>query len=153
VSGAIQSITLQPKPSQQLHIWRLVIHLLAFITTLFAPLMLWHKVMLVLTLVLYSYFSFRQGRGTNGRQIIKVTITPYGRARMVMGDRRKQMARIRQDSLVTPWLIVLRFDLDRGWLPQSLVLTSGTISKEELRQLRVLLRFSEVKKFDPAADR
>jgi hypothetical protein len=64
---------------------------------------------------------------------------------MVMGSGQKQMARIRQDSLVTPWLIVLRFDLDRGLLPHSLVLTSDTMSEEELRQLRVLLRFSDVK--------
>jgi hypothetical protein len=143
VSGTIQSITLQPKPSRQLHVWRLTIHLLACLTTLFAPLILWHKLMLLLALGLYSYVSFRRlGRGS-GRQIMKITVTPFGRARMVMKGGQKLRARIRQDSFVTPWMIVLRFDLDRGWLPQSLVLTSDTISDEQLRQLRVLLRFSD----------
>jgi hypothetical protein len=104
---------------------------------------LWHKLMLLLALGLYSYFSFRQlGRGI-GKQIIKVTVTPYGRARMVMEGGQKLRAKIRQDSFVTPWLIVLRFDLDRGWPPHSLVLTSDTIDEEQLRQLRVLLRFSD----------
>jgi hypothetical protein len=144
VSGTIQSITLQPKPSRQLHAWRLTIHLLAFLTTLSAPLVLWHKLLLLLTLALYGYFSFRQGRRGSGGQIIKVTVTPYGRARMVMGGGQRVMARIRRDSLVTPWLIVLRFDLDRAWLPHSLVLTSDSLGEEQLRELRVLLRFGEL---------
>jgi hypothetical protein len=71
---------------------------------------------------------------------------------MIRADGQKQTSRIRQDSLVTPWLIVLRFDLHRGWLPHSLVLTSDSVSEEELRQLRVLLRFGEVKQIDTTAD-
>jgi hypothetical protein len=60
-----------------------------------------------------------------------------------MGDGGKQMARIRQDSLITPWLVIVRFDLDRGGLPTSLLLTPDTLSEEQLRQLRVLLRFTQ----------
>ncbi|MEW8156599.1 MAG: hypothetical protein AB2765_18660, partial [Candidatus Thiodiazotropha endolucinida] len=54
-------------------------------------------------------------------------------------------ARIRRDSLVISRLIVLRFDLDKGWPPRSLVLPSDTVSEEQMRQLRVLLRFGEIR--------
>ncbi|MEW8027620.1 MAG: protein YgfX [Candidatus Thiodiazotropha sp.] len=145
MSGTIQSITLQPKPSQRLHAWRVAMHLLALLTTLLAPVILWHKLLLLSALALYGYVSFRRGKRDSGSQILMAKITPHGRARVVMGDGRKLTARIRQDSLVTPWLVVLRFDLELGLLPPSLVLTPETISEEQLRQLRVLLRFSEVR--------
>jgi hypothetical protein len=121
-----------------------VIHLLALLTTLFAPVGLWFKIVLLMALALYSYYTLGPGSGKGGRQIVKVTITPYGRARLITGDGRKQTARIRQDSLVTPWLVIVRFDLERGWLPVSLLLTPDTVGDERLRQLRVLLRFCQL---------
>ncbi|MET0063811.1 MAG: protein YgfX [Candidatus Thiodiazotropha endolucinida] len=148
MSGTIQSITLQPKPSRLLQAWRVAIHLLALLTTLFAPMMLWPKVSLLTALALYGYFSFRQGGKGGDGQIGKVTITPYGRARIVMQDGRNLRARIRRDSLVIPWLVVLRFDLDKGWPPCSLVLAPDAVSEEQMRQLRVLLRFGEIRQND-----
>jgi hypothetical protein len=62
-----------------------------------------------------------------------------------MGDGRKLLARVRHDTLVTPWLILLRFDLGRGWFHPTLVLTPDTLSEDEMRRLRVLLRFSQLK--------
>ena len=153
MSGTIQPITLQPKSSQHLHSWRVVIHLLALLTTLLAPLDTGLKLLLLLVLALHGYFSFQQGRMGSGRTIRKVTIAPGGRVRLIMDDGRKQMARIRKDTLVSSWLVVMRFDLDRGWLPLSLVLTSETISEEQMRQLRVLLRFSEIRQIDPSVNR
>lgn len=61
-----------------------------------------------------------------------------------MGDGRKLAARIRQDTLITPWLILLRFDLDRGWRQPALLLIPGSLSEDEMRRLRVLLRFSQL---------
>lgn len=152
MSGTLQSITLQPKPSRHLHAWRIAIHLLALLTTLLAPLILWQKLLLLSVLALHGYFSFQQGRRGRGKAIMKVMVAPGGRVRLIMDDRRKQMARIRKDTLVTPWLVVMRFDLDRGWLPISLVLTSETMSEEQMRQLRVLLRFSEIRQIDPSVN-
>ncbi|MES9814117.1 MAG: protein YgfX [Candidatus Thiodiazotropha sp.] len=145
MSGTIQTITLQPKPSRLLHAWRVAIHLLALMTTLFSPMTLWPKVSLLTALALYGYFSFRQGGKGGDGQIEKVTITPYGRVRIVMQDGKNLRARIRRDSLVISRLIVLRFDLDKGWPPRSLVLPSDTVSEEQMRQLRVLLRFGEIR--------
>ncbi|MET0110117.1 MAG: protein YgfX [Candidatus Thiodiazotropha sp.] len=145
MSGTIQTITLQPKPSRLLHAWRVAIHLLALMTTLFAPMTLWPKVSLLTALALYGYFSFRLGGKGGDGQIAKVTITPYGRVRIVMQDGKNLRARIRGDSLVISRLIVLRFDLDKGWPPRSLVLPSDTVSEEQMRQLRVLLRFGEIR--------
>ncbi|PVV08322.1 MAG: hypothetical protein B6D77_12215 [gamma proteobacterium symbiont of Ctena orbiculata] len=153
MSGMLQSITLQPKPSRHLHAWRMTIHLLALFTTLLAPLILWQKLLLLSALALHGYFSLQQGRRGRGKAIMKVTVAAGGRVRLIMDDGRKQMARIRKDSLVTPWLVVMRFDLDRGWLPISLVLTAETISEEQMRQLRVLLRFSEIRHIDPSVNR
>jgi hypothetical protein len=120
-------------------------HLLALLTTLLAPINSGIKLLLLTALAFYSYYTFGQTSGKRGRRIIKATLTPYGRARMVMGDGRRHTARIRQDSLVTPWLVIVRFDLMAGGLPVSLLLTPETVTDEQLRQLRVLLRFSQVK--------
>lgn len=144
--GKIQAITLCPKPSRKLYIWLMAIHLLALTVTLFAPLVLWHKLVLLLCLALYGYLSYRQARRRSGKRILAARIAPGGRSRITMGDGRKLLARVRRDSLITPWLILLRFDLGRGWSHPSLVLTADCLSEEEMRQLRVLLRFSEVNK-------
>jgi hypothetical protein len=121
-----------------------VLHLLALLTTLFAPINPVFKLMLLSALALYSYHTFGRANGKWGRRIIKATITPYGRARIVMGDGRRQTARIRPDTLVTPWLVIVRFDLVAGGLPVSLLLTPEAIAEEQLRQLRVLLRFCQL---------
>lgn len=144
MSGSIQSISLQPKPSRHLRIWLAAIHLLAFMITLLAPIALEHKLMLLAGLALYSVFSLGREGGKARRRILKATLTPYGRARLVMKDGTKQTARIRQDSLVTPWLVIVRFDLAAGGLPVSLPLAWDSLDREQLRQLRVLLRYSQV---------
>jgi hypothetical protein len=99
--------------------------------------------------MLHGYFTFQQGRSGCGRQILKATITPYGRVRLVMDDGGKRTARVRRDTLVTPWLVMMRFELDASWLPVSLLLTPAIISEEQLRQLRVLLRYGEIKQTEP----
>ncbi|PVV14508.1 MAG: hypothetical protein B6D82_05825 [gamma proteobacterium symbiont of Ctena orbiculata] len=100
--------------------------------------------MLLLILTLQSYLSYRQTRKGSGSRILLARIRPDGRSRITMGDGRKLVARIRQDTLVTPWLILLRFDLDRGWRQPALLLIPGSLSEDEMRQLRVLLRFSQL---------
>ncbi|MES9969225.1 MAG: hypothetical protein ABW092_04270, partial [Candidatus Thiodiazotropha sp.] len=92
----MQSITLQPKPSVHLHRWRLAIHLLALLSTLLAPLELWQKLFLFLALLLHGYFSFQHGRRGGGRTILKVTVIPGGRVRLIMDDGRKLTARVRK---------------------------------------------------------
>ncbi|MBT2970798.1 MAG: hypothetical protein KME56_14650 [Candidatus Thiodiazotropha sp. (ex Ctena orbiculata)] len=142
--GNIQTVTLQPKPSRKLHAWLVAIHLLALLVILLAPMLPWHRAMLLLILTLQSYLSYRQTRKGSGSRILLARIRPDGRSRITMGDGRKLVARIRQDTLVTPWLILLRFDLDRGWSQPALLLIPGSLSEDEMRQLRVLLRFSQL---------
>ncbi|MBT3027387.1 MAG: hypothetical protein B6D72_05760 [gamma proteobacterium symbiont of Ctena orbiculata] len=144
MSGNIQTVTLQPKPSRKLHAWLVAIHLLALLVILLAPMLPWHRAMLLLILTLQSYLSYRQTRKGSGSRILLARIRPDGRSRITMGDGRKLVARIRQDTLVTPWLILLRFDLDRGWRQPALLLIPGSLSEDEMRQLRVLLRFSQL---------
>ncbi|MET0071352.1 MAG: protein YgfX [Candidatus Thiodiazotropha sp.] len=140
----IQALTLQPKPTRKLHAWLVAIHLLALLVILLAPVLAWHRAMLLLILILHGYLSYRRTRKGSGSRIIWARIRPDGRARITMGDGRKLVARIRQDTLVTPWLILLRFNLNRGWRQPTLLLIPGSLSDDEMRQLRVLLRFSQL---------
>lgn len=151
--GKIRAITLQPKPTRILHFWRVAIHLLVFLLILLAPLIAWHKLLLILLLSLHGYLSFRQVRKQSGKQVVTARITPDGRSRLTMGDGRKLLARVRHDTVVTPWVTLLRFDLDRGWFHPTLVLTSDILSEEEMRQLRVLLRFSQFNSNDASDGR
>ncbi|MEW8400919.1 MAG: protein YgfX [Candidatus Thiodiazotropha sp.] len=144
MSGKIQALTLQPRPSRKLHACLVAVHLLALLVILLAPMLPWHRAMLLLILTLQGYLSYRQTRKGSGRRIIRARIRPDGRARITMGDGRKLAARIRQDTLITPWLILLRFDLDRGWRQPALLLIPGSLSEDEMRRLRVLLRFSQL---------
>ncbi|MES9992669.1 MAG: protein YgfX [Candidatus Thiodiazotropha sp.] len=144
MSGKIQALTLQPKPSRRLHTWLVAIHLLASLAVFFTPMLVWHKAILLLIVALYGFLSVRQHRKGSGNKIIAARIRPDGRSRITMGDGQKLIARIRHDTLVTPWLVLLRFDLSGGWRHPTLLLTSDSLSQEEMRQLRVLLRFSQL---------
>ncbi|MEW8507737.1 MAG: protein YgfX [Candidatus Thiodiazotropha sp.] len=144
MSGKIQPITLRPKPSRYLHTWLIAIHLLALPAILFVPMLPWHKSLLLLLLLLQGYLTFLHTRKGSGRRILAARIRPDGRSRITMGDGRKLIARLRHDTLVTPWLVLLRFDPNVGWSHPALLLTQESLSEEEMRQLRVLLRFSQV---------
>jgi hypothetical protein len=133
---------LQPKPARKLNIWKVTIHLLALLVILLAPIALSYKSLLLLLWSLHGYFTYRQLRKGSGKQVVMARILTDGRSRLTMGDGRKLLARVRHDTLVTPWLVLLRFDLDRGWFHPTLILTPETLGEDEMRQLCVLIRFS-----------
>ncbi|MCU7931309.1 MAG: hypothetical protein KZQ90_10945 [Candidatus Thiodiazotropha sp. (ex Codakia rugifera)] len=146
--GKIQAVTLLPKPSQKLYIWQLTTHTLALLVTLFAPLILLHKLLLLLFLAMYILYSHRQSQRSNRNHILKARIEHDGRSRLTMGDGRRLNAKIRTDSVVTPWLILLRFDLKQGWLSPTMVLFEDALPHEQRRQLRVLLKFGGINQED-----
>ncbi|MEL0587135.1 MAG: protein YgfX [Candidatus Thiodiazotropha sp. (ex. Lucinoma kazani)] len=148
MSGKIQAVTLLPTPSRQLYIWQLTTHALALLVTLFAPLILIHKLLLLLLLAIYILYSQRQSQRTNRKHILKVRIEPDGRSRLTMGDGRRLIAKVRSDSVITPWLILLRFNLKQGWFHPTMVLFEDALPHEQMRQLRVLLKFGGINQED-----
>jgi hypothetical protein len=133
---------LQPKHARKIYIWHVAVHLLALLVILLAPIALSYKSLLLLLWSLHGYFTYRQLRKGSGKQVVMARILTDGRSRLTMGDGRKLLARVRHDTLVTPWLVLLRFDLDRGWFHPTLILTPETLGEDEMRQLCVLIRFS-----------
>ena len=65
-----------------------------------------------------------------------------GSALLGWEDGRESGAVLRTDTLVTPWLIQLRFDLPGRRRPVSLLICRDAVSPAEIRRLRTLLRFT-----------
>ncbi|MEW8469777.1 MAG: hypothetical protein AB2637_14690, partial [Candidatus Thiodiazotropha sp.] len=82
MSGKIQAITLQPKPSRKLRLWLVTTHLLTLLVILFAPLITWHKSILLFVLSLHAVFSYRRTRKGSGARIQAARIRPDGRSRI-----------------------------------------------------------------------
>ncbi|RLW68353.1 MAG: hypothetical protein B6D71_14090, partial [gamma proteobacterium symbiont of Stewartia floridana] len=79
--------------------------LLAIIT---APIGLTVKIVLLIALVLTKLPVYRK---LTPEQVVQAEIKWNGWSKIVLRDGKRQTARLRRDSLVTPWLILLRFDL------------------------------------------
>ncbi|MCU7904691.1 MAG: hypothetical protein KZQ76_02345 [Candidatus Thiodiazotropha sp. (ex Epidulcina cf. delphinae)] len=135
------AVRLIPVPSRQLLLWHLATHALALSVTVFAPLALPDKLLLLSLLALYAFWRLRCGKGVNSRRVIEARIVSSGRSRLTLGDGRRLVAKIRPDSLVTPWLILLRFDSGQGPRRLTMVLFGDALPNEQVRRLRILLKF------------
>ncbi|MCU7917393.1 MAG: hypothetical protein KZQ99_09460 [Candidatus Thiodiazotropha sp. (ex Dulcina madagascariensis)] len=143
MQNKIPAVRLIPAPSRQLLLWHLTTHAAAFLVIVFAPLALPDRLLLLSLLALYALWRLRHRNGVNGGRVIEARITSSGRSRLTLEDGRRLVARIRPDSLITPWLILLRFDLGQGRRRPTLVLFGDALPKEQARRLRILLNYGE----------
>jgi hypothetical protein len=137
-------ITFQPQASRQLRLLLLCLQGLTFIVLILAPLTLLWRVVLILSVLVLSVLAQRRFDTTSGRRITQVRIDDQHSARLCYADGRRLETRLRQDSLVIPWLIVLRFDGESVLRRQTLLLGWDSLADEEMRRLRILLRFGRL---------
>ena len=141
MAKSIPAVTIRPLPSRLLARFLLLIHLFALGVTLTAALPVTARIGLLCSLFLYAYYSQRRLCESYPGRVVQVRLTSEGRAGLVTRDGRKRVGALRTDSLVTPWLIILRFRIQGTFRNENLVIARDTLSGEELRRLRVLLRF------------
>ena len=134
-------IAFNPRPSRQLAIVLRSLQCLTLGVLIAAPVNLGVKILLLAMLVLQVVLSHRRLFGNSPRRVAWVRIDAEQGARLIFTDGRKLETRLRNDSLITPWLILLRFEGERLLHRPSLLLGRDSLAAAELRRLRILLRF------------
>ncbi len=140
----LPTITFQPRASRQLRLLLLCLQGLTLIVLILAPLTLLWRAVLILSLLLLSVLAQHRFDTASGRHIIQVAIDDQHTVRLRYADGRRLETRLRQDSLVIPWLIVLRFEGESVLRRQTLLLGRDSLADEEMRRLRILLRFGRL---------
>jgi len=141
MGNRLPGIRLRPAVSRRLGIFLALLHMLAATTLLLAPVSTRIKLLLLLLLLIHGLWSRRYFLTLHANSIVQAQLDGDGNVLLLWGDGRECKARLRADTLLTPWVIVLRFNLVRHRFPVSLLLCPDAISQGENRRLRTLLRF------------
>ncbi|WP_069014519.1 protein YgfX [Candidatus Thiodiazotropha endoloripes] len=137
MTNRLPTIHLRPAASRQWVIWHRSLYAITLLAIVTAPIGMSVKIVLLIALMLTKlpvYRVFIPG------QVAKAEIRCNGWSKIVLTDGKKQTARLRTDSLVTPWLIILRFDLRGRWRHPVMVLFQDALPAAEMRSLRILLK-------------
>jgi hypothetical protein len=102
------------------------------------------KLSLLVGLALQGVVSHGRQRAGSPHRPRSVHIDAEHRVRLVFADDRELTGRLRGDSVITPQGMLLRFKGCGGLSLPSLLLGPDSLSSEELRRLRILLRFGGV---------
>jgi hypothetical protein len=105
------------------------------------PIPLGVKIALLVALALHVGYSNYRLSGKFPRSVTWVRIDAEHGARLMFADGSQLQTRVRGDSLITPWLILLRFDGGRLLQRPSLLLGRDSLAPYQMRRLRVLLRY------------
>lgn len=142
MAKSIPGITLRPLPSRRLARFLIILHLLALATVLTACLPLPVRWGLLGALLAHALHSHRRLSARYPGRIVQLHLESDGRAGLVNRDGRKREGVLCPDTLVTPWLVILRFRIMGRFRKESLVIPRDALTAEESRRLRVLLRFA-----------
>jgi hypothetical protein len=137
----LPGIKLRPAISRQLAIALLLLHMAAAIAILLDPVSTNIKLMLLLLLLIHGFWSHRYFLTRHAGRIVQAQLDGDGNGLLHWRDGRQCKAILRADTLLTSWIIVLRFDLQQRRFPVSLLLCPDAITRAENRRLRTLLRF------------
>jgi hypothetical protein len=137
MSKRLPAIHLKPGRSRQLVIWHRSLYALTCLAIITAPTGLTVKILLIIALVLTKLPVYRR---LSPQQVEKAVINSNGWSKIVLINGTKHSARLRTDSLATPWLILLRFDVRGRWRHPVMVLFQDALPAAEMRSLRILLK-------------
>ncbi len=139
----LHPMVIHPRPSRELALWLGCLQLSTLVVLLAAPLPAASRVLLAVLWLTHSLATQWRLHGASGRRILRLRLDQAGEARLQLADGRVLRSRLRDDSLVTPWWLLLRFEEARPWGHRSLLLGRDSLSPEQARRLRLLLRFGQ----------
>jgi hypothetical protein len=121
------------------------LHLLVLFGLLLTPLEILPRLILLTLLSLHGAFIYWRYYSTNSERVVELKLEADGEVRLTLESGQIKQGRISDESLVTPWLIILRIEIPpRRFRKESLLLWPDMLSADERRQLRVLLRFLRI---------
>ncbi|MCG8018043.1 MAG: hypothetical protein JAY97_17700 [Candidatus Thiodiazotropha sp. 'RUGA'] len=137
MTNRLPTIHLKPAPSKQLVIWLHSLYGVTLLAIISAPIGVTVKLVLLITIVLTKLPVYSK---LTPEQVVEAKIKWNGWSKIALRDGKRQTAKLRTDSLVTPWLILLRFDLRGRWRHPVMVLFRDALPQSEMRSLRILLK-------------
>lgn len=141
MGSGLAPVTLSPRPSRQIRRYLRALQLFTGLVLVFAPIPIFLKILLLSGLTLHILVSYRRGLGHSSADLQSLRIDSEHRVRLVYADGRVVRKQLLPDSVITPVALLLRYEGGRWWRPACLLLGPDSLSAEELRRLRVLLRF------------
>lgn len=138
MGSELSPVTVSPRPSRLLALTLGGLQLITGLVLTFAPMPLVVKLILSLALAVQILASIH---GRASRQPRRLRIDSGHGVRLVYADGRVLETQLTGDTVVTPYGLFLRFQGDSGWRRTSLLLAADSLSGDEMRRLRVLLRF------------
>jgi hypothetical protein len=134
----LPGVRLRPAPSRQMARFLVALHLMVGTAILAAPVAGVVKLPLLLLLTLHGGWSKARFSGS----VTQVQLERDGSAYLERGEGKAFRASLRRDTLITPWVILLRFDLLSRRRPLGVLICPDAISPGEMRRLRTLLRIA-----------
>ena len=141
MGSALPPVTVSPCPSRRFTLILRGLYLTTAAVLVFAPIPIPVKICLLSGLLLHAVVSYRRQHGRSSAQPQQVRLDDEYRLRLVHTDGRVIKTRLRADTVITPFALLLRFEGSGWWTDSSLLLWADSLSADELRRLRVLLRF------------
>ncbi|HHC74912.1 MAG TPA: hypothetical protein ENK78_07535 [Thiothrix sp.] len=138
---------LEPDPSRWLTTWIWGWHGLALAVVIFFPLS-WSfygeiRVLCLLAILLSAYYDIQHYlQQAHRSSVLRAVWDEEGEWEVLLADYRVQAVQLSSTSLITPWLMCLRFQSLEANKRYTLLLFADALSVETLRQLRLRLRLS-----------
>ncbi len=137
--SGLSPLTLSPSTSRYLTLMLAGLQLLCLAVLVLVPISITEKLLLLLALLVQGIVSHYRLHGRSRHRPLQLHIDAEHRVRMVLAGGKVVQTRLRGDSVVTSSLLLLRFE-GHG----SLLLGPDSLTTDELRRLRIMLRFGSV---------
>ncbi len=140
--NTLPAMLIRPEISRYQRHFLTALHLLVLFGLLLAPLEILPRLTLLAVLLLHGAFIYLRYYSAKRESVVELKLEAGGEVMLTLNKGQIKRGRISEESLVTPWLIILRIEIPpRRLRKASLLLWPDMLAVDELRQLRVLLRF------------
>ena len=142
--NSLSAMAIRPGKSRHQLLFLVGTHLSAITGLIIASLDPMPQLLLLGLVLLHAGYCQRRYFSAYGKRISIARIKSDGSAELTLESGEKKRGTISRETVMTPWLLILRFTIRRQFRPEILVLWSDMLPPDELRRLRVLLRFSRI---------
>lgn len=140
--NTLPAVLIRPEVSRYQRRFLITLHLLVLIGLALAPLDTVPRLTLFLVLSAHAVYSYWRYYSANSERVVELKLESDGEVVLKLEKGQTKRGRISDESVVTPWLIILRIEIQpRRFRKASLLLWPDMLPADKLRQLRVLLRF------------
>ncbi|MCU7845830.1 MAG: hypothetical protein KZQ93_18515 [Candidatus Thiodiazotropha sp. (ex Monitilora ramsayi)] len=141
----LPAMTIRPGQSRHQLLFLVGTHLSAIAALIIAPLDPIPQFLLQSLVLLHAGYCQRRYYSSDyGKRISIARIQSDGSVELTLESGDKKRGKISRETVMTPWLLILRFTIRHQFRPEILLLWTDTLPPDELRRLRVLLRFSRI---------